>query len=257
MIIYQHSEELHNTQAASKVLPFVFELFKPESVVDIGCGTGSWLKIAKQLGARILGIDGLNVGEDLMSIDMEEFIKHDLTSPIKLESRFDLAICLEVVEHLPYTAAESIIDTLTTASDVILFSAAIPGQGGQYHINEQWPEYWQTLFSNKNYFPLDILRSKFWDVEEIDWWYRQNMLIYTKAEIASDLRLEFDKTLKVYIHPELFDLKLIEISEARKLLDIKDAMIRHKDTIIEEAVFHPRFFSSFKRLVKSVIGGKK
>src|SRR4051812_41725708 len=120
-IKYIHTEAIHNTGAANEVLPYVFGLIRPERVIDIGCGTGSWLEVAKQLGAKeIRGIDGIHVEKSMLCINENEFLQHDLTIYLPAGSKYDLAMCLEVAEHLPETAADNIIAILCDHSDVVL-----------------------------------------------------------------------------------------------------------------------------------------
>jgi SAM-dependent methyltransferase len=246
-INYIHTEDIHNSIAATEVLPYLFNLIHPESVVDIGCGTGSWLTVAKQLGAKkILGLDGVHVDTAMLRISEEEFLQHNLTLPLKPGQLFDMAICLEVAEHLPGEAAYNIIDIITSFSDVVLFSAAIPGQGGQAHLNEQWPAYWQNKFASHGFFPCDILRQEFWNNDKIEWWYKQNMLLYAKADAISKFNLQTSLTIPVYIHPELFEHTTTTLAATKK-------HVQYLENIIDKEITRPRFYPSLKRLIKSVI----
>lgn len=246
-INYIHTEDIHNTNAAQEVLPFIFELLAPSSVVDVGCGTGSWLKVAKDLGAKaVLGIDGVQVGDHMLCIESDEFLKRDLSGEVLLSAKYDLAICLEVAEHLPENAADTIVSTLTQAGDIVLFSAAIPGQGGQEHLNEQLPGYWQDKFEKHGYFPVDILRGKFWENNRIDWWYRQNMLLYTTITRADQLGLKRSEHLPLYIHPELLALKL-------KMLESAGSANRYLENLVEAEINHPKFLRALRLLAKSVL----
>lgn len=247
-INYIHTETIHNSKAAEEVLPYLFNLIKPHSVIDFGCGTGSWLKIAKQLGAKkILGIDGVHVNKEMLCINEGEFLQHNLTLPLTIEGRYDLAMCLEVVEHLPEEAADNAISLITASADILLFSAAIPGQGGQFHLNEQWPDYWQNKLKAHGFLPCDNLRQKFWDNDNVEWWYKQNMVLYVKPGIASKLNLEITKDLPVYIHPYLLNDKL-------QKLHIAEEHINYLEDIINKEITKPKFFPSLKRLIKSVTG---
>lgn len=207
-IQYVHTTEFHNQKAAKEILPHVFDLVNPVSVIDIGCGTGSWLAVAKKLGVqKVRGVDGIYVDDSLFEIAFEEFTQHDLTLPLDLGQKYDLAISLEVAEHLPANSANTFVDTLTSHSNLILFSAAIPGQGGQHHYNEQWPSYWQEKFSKKNYYAFDILRDKLWNSDKIDWWYKQNIILFAKKEYSTVLGPP-TKQIISKVHPELFNLKV-------------------------------------------------
>ncbi|MFC0514581.1 class I SAM-dependent methyltransferase [Mucilaginibacter angelicae] len=246
-INYIHSEAVHNSDAAHEVLPYLFDLVRPESVIDIGCGTGSWLKVAKQLGVgRIRGIDGIHVDRSMLCITEEEFLQHNLTLPLPARDNYDLAICLEVAEHLPEEAADNIIEILCGHSDLVLFSAAIPGQGGQFHINEQWPAYWQKKFGTHGFLPYDILRDRFWDNLSVNWWYKQNMFLYIREGSGQRLNIKASAALPVFIHPELFDDKLQKLQVAEKT-------IVYLEGIILQRLTRPRFLPSLKLLLKSII----
>jgi len=246
-INYTHTEEIHNTTSANEVLPHVFGIFHPRSVIDVGCGTGSWLSVAKQSNCQqILGIDGIDVGDNMRCIEKHEFIQHDLATVFKPSDKFDMAICLEVAEHLPPEASDNVVSTLTDCADVILFSAAVPGQGGQWHVNEQWPAYWQQKFASHNYVAVDALRSVFWDNEKVDWWYRQNMLLYVKQDIAAQLNLPVTDRLPIYIHQQLFEYRMKELEEANRFS-------AYLDDMVQKEIQQPRFFPTLKRLIKSIV----
>jgi 2-polyprenyl-3-methyl-5-hydroxy-6-metoxy-1,4-benzoquinol methylase len=142
-------------QSAKRVLPLIMEAIQPSTVIDVGCAVGTWLAVAD-----VRGIDGDYVDRTLLQIPQERFLPHDLTTPIHLERSFDLVLCLEVAEHLPADSALRLIDSLVSLGPVILFSAAIPYQGGTNHVNEQWPEYWARHFSAKGYVPVDCVRRQ-------------------------------------------------------------------------------------------------
>ena len=102
----------------------------------------------------------------------------DLEKGFDLGRRFDLVISLEVAEHLSAAAAERFIASLTRHGPAVLFSAAIPFQGGHHHVNEQFLPYWAELFARHGFRPLDILRARLWNDSEILWWLRQNIVLF-------------------------------------------------------------------------------
>jgi SAM-dependent methyltransferase len=219
-VLYVHTEMVHNFKAANEVLPLVISTFKPNSILDVGCGIGTWLKVAKELGVKkVIGVDGDYVKRELLKIDETEFICKDLRNSFSLNSKFDIAICLEVVEHLPVNSARQIISSLCLHSDIVIFSAAIPNQGGQNHINEQWPSYWVDIFAKYDYRPYDILRPVFWNNENIDFWYRQNMIVFSKKNIVEYFPIPKINILNSYIHPILFEKKVAEIKYLHTKMD--------------------------------------
>lgn len=235
-INYVHTEKFHNTTSPEHVLPYILQLLKPKSMLDVGCGTGTWLKVARQLGVEaIMGIDGIHVDKKMLCIDKDEFLLHDLTLPFELKSKFDLAICLEVAEHLPESAADNLVQCLTHHSDVVMFSAGIPGQGGQAHINEQWPEYWRLKFAQHGFFVYDFLRETFWEEADVQWWYKQNMFIYARPHQPGLVNYNPIVKIRNLVHPEL----LQEIDEDRNFF--------------ANLVKKPKFIFSFKMLIKSLL----
>lgn len=173
-------------RSAAAAVPHIIDFIEPRSVVDVGCGRGAWLSIFQAHGVeRLLGLDGPYVDQRKLFIPSDCFSVADLAKPFTIPGRFDLAICLEVGEHLPPHSAASLIGSITDAAPVVLFSAAVPGQGGTHHINEQWPGYWQSLFARRGYACLDAIRPRIWDDCRVEWWYRQNLFIFVaEAELG-------------------------------------------------------------------------
>ena len=202
---YIHDEIVHNSGAAEQVLPVLFEVYNPQSILDVGCGLGNWIQVAKKMGVNdITGVDGDYVNRSLLKINAEEFVEKNLTEPFDLGRKFDLAICLEVAEHLPHSSANGLIQSLTSHADVIMFSAALPGQGGQNHINEQWPKYLQKLFLKHDFEMIDFFRDKIWDNQKIERWYRQNLFLVVRKGHA--LASQGNNHALALIHPELFEV---------------------------------------------------
>lgn len=206
MVKYNHIEQTHNKSAASKILPVVLEIVKPKSIVDVGCGTGSFLSVLSDLGFKdLMGLEGDWLDRSRLYVDSGLVKTADLQKPFSHDRKFDLAICLEVAEHLEASSADTIVNTLTGLSDVILFSAAIPGQGGQNHINEQWSGYWVEKFSAKGYSFYDSVRMLFWNNPDVDYWYKQNMFLVIK-DGTNNFGLQKESIPNDLVHPELFTL---------------------------------------------------
>src|SRR5215470_339284 len=170
------------TRSAEIIAPLVLKLVPAKNVLDVGCGDGSWLAAFQGLGASdVLGIDGEYVQRDLLQIPPASFQPADLAKPFRLDRVFDLALSLEVAEHLPPASAPGFIESLTLAGPAILFSAAIPHQGGDNHINEQWPEAWAAMFKKHGYLAIDAIRRHIWHNQAVEWWYAQNIMLYVRA----------------------------------------------------------------------------
>lgn len=233
MTRYTHSIATHNLKAPLEIVPLITGLVKPKSVIDIGCGLGDFLKVFKDHGIEnILGLDGPWCNKQLLfrNIDSKYFIEFDLENRISLDRRFDLAISLEVAEHLTPGRAASFVEDLTNLSDTIVFAAAVPGQGGDHHLNEQWPSYWSNLFSQYNYKCYDILKPLFWGSPDIFYWYKQNMVFYIKIGSENEKIITMsNNVLSNVIHPELF----LAFSDYRQ----KNSIKRHIKLLLK-AIFY-------------------
>lgn len=205
----RQAERSYNS--AKKVLKKVYTLFPYiNSVCDIGCGIGTWLKVWWEIDRKIdiIGLDGNTIDEKLLYVPRDKILIKNLDNIQDLvlpNKKYDLLECLEVVEHLESDKAKEFINYLTSLSDLILFSAAIPKQGGDNHINEQPLDYWNLFFKQNNYLCFDILRSEFWNDEDISWWYRQNILIFVKKDsMAHELlkkNYKHSDVVNTYYHP--------------------------------------------------------
>lgn len=193
--------------SAEVVVPFVLDLLHPTSVVDVGCGTGSWLSVFRAHGLPVIyGLDGAYVEPNALLIPTECFQATDLAQPFSLSERYDLAVSLEVAEHLPATAASGFVKSLCYLAPRILFSAAIPGQGGTHHVNEQWPEYWRLLFARHGFRMFDPFRPQLWHDERVMSHYRQNMFLFLRHDLLDS-------------RPELSHLPEVKHGDGLMLLD--------------------------------------
>jgi cyclopropane fatty-acyl-phospholipid synthase-like methyltransferase len=194
---YQNERET-SAVASREVLKTVNDFFAARSVVDIGCGAGEWLSAYREMGVvDVLGIDGDYVDFSQLAIPRERFIPKDISQVITdIPDRYDLTISLEVAEHIDPSRVENYMENVTKFSDVVLFSAAIPWQGGTHHVNEQWPSYWVKKFGARGYIPIDCLRERIWSLENVAVHYRQNMMFFVKENTmnAEQNRTEQNRT---------------------------------------------------------------
>lgn len=175
-------------RSAREVAPFLFAELRPNNLLDVGCGRGAWAKVWNEIGVGdVHGVDGTYVDIDNLHIPPETFHRHDLARPFDLGRRFDMVTSLEVAEHLPPEASEHFVDTLVRHSDVVLFSAATLGQGGEYHVNERPLEYWRSQFARHGYRPYDFVRDKVASNKRVERWYRYNSLLYVNDSVADTL----------------------------------------------------------------------
>ena len=150
------------------------------SVIDVGCGEGVWTAQFETLPqvTHVIGVDGDYVDENRLKFSPTQFRPFDLREPFDLNEKFGLAVCLEVGEHLAPDSGPALVQSLTKHADLVLFSAAIPGQGGEHHSNERPLEYWRKLFKSHGYVPSDCLRPVIAKNSDVEPWYRYNSLLY-------------------------------------------------------------------------------
>lgn len=195
-------------RSASAVLPLVVDLLEPRSMLDVGCGAGAWLAAARDLGVDdVVGIEGGHPDEADLQVPADLIVPLDLRGSMDLGRRFDVTLSVEVAEHIPAEDRGTFVETLTRHSDAIVFSAAVPGQGGAHHVNEQWPTYWADDLAARGFDCFDPWRARLWEDERVEWWYRQNLLLFARAEQAERVRAaghEPGPPLRL-VHPSLHD----------------------------------------------------
>jgi len=189
------------------------------SVADVGCGNGSWLSVFRESGvSRILGVDGDWIEIDRLLIPSECFRRVRLDQDLGIGECFDLAVSLEVAEHLPADRADSFVAGLCQLAPVVLFSAAVPYQGGLNHVNEQWPDYWAERFARQGYRPIDTIRFAVWEDRDVTWWYKQNLLLFANDEVL----IQNEKLAKAHnassqpplrlVHPDRYEMMARDVA---------------------------------------------
>ncbi|WP_114373947.1 class I SAM-dependent methyltransferase [Elioraea thermophila] len=197
-------------RSARVVLAHLREILPFASAIDVGCGAGTWVKALLELGAEdVLGIDG-EYARSVLRIPHERFLAHDLRQPVNLDRRFDLALSLEVAEHLPAERAAGFVADLVCLAPAVLFSAAIPLQGGTNHVNERWQHEWARLFADHGYRPFDVIRPRVWTDERVEPWYRQNTLLFLtqghpQTDRVAQAEREGPRPLSL-VHPSVYPL---------------------------------------------------
>ncbi|MEW4925031.1 class I SAM-dependent methyltransferase [Algibacter sp. 2305UL17-15] len=203
------NEQLYNLDAPSQIVPEIIKIVKPKSVVDVGCGTGTFLHCFKQSGIEeVLGIDGPWANKELLHkhLSPEEFKEIDLNKEeFNLNKKFDLVLSLEVANHLEEKQADTFIENLVNSGKIILFSAAVPFQGGDYQINFQWLSYWEKKFLKHDYVVHDVLRPLFWNNPKIFCWYKQNMVLVAPKDFEFENKTlqSVPKEMRDIVHYEL------------------------------------------------------
>lgn len=213
--VFFENQATESARSAATVTPLVMAVLNPTRVVDVGCGVGAWAAAFRAAGAtRVVGIDGDYVDRSLLLIPKEDFLPMDLEADWRVDEQFDLVVSLEVGEHLLEQAAEAFVQRLCRLADAVLFSAAIPNQGGNDHRNEQWPTYWARRFDACGFACFDMIRSRVWSNPAVDVWYKQNTLLYCRkgskayeSVTASCDPVSADAVMS-FVHPELFERRV-------------------------------------------------
>lgn len=175
-LAYSQSSE-HQIESV-RCLMAVFELFGvPVSMLDVGCGPGAMVRAANKRGVAATGFDICASGENL--------VQADLCEPLPWGRPADLVLCWEVAEHLPPEAADTLADTLvklTVLGGRLVFTAAVPGQTGAGHINEQPHSYWREKLEQRGlrYFAeeSDKLRTAWRASAGRCQWYPKNVQVF-------------------------------------------------------------------------------
>jgi SAM-dependent methyltransferase len=190
--------------SAAVVVPLFLALLPVKSIVDVGCGVGTWANEFLVNGVpEVLGIDGGYVNPSQLRIPARLFVAQNLLEPIRLNRNFDVAVCLEVAEHLPESRARGLVADLTSLARCVLFSAAVPGQGGTQHLNEQHLSYWVALFQKHRYEAIDAIRPLVLGNSSVEWWYQQNTVVFASHD--HPLLLAGLPKPRNIIHQQLYD----------------------------------------------------
>src|SRR5262245_5850540 len=179
-IKYTHAANAHTLRGARDGFAEILKdcgVSKLTSLLDVGAGSGHWLRAALECGVDdVLGVDGVPTTGRSLEVNPDLIRLADLRMDLDLNRKFDIVICLEVAEHLPEESGTTLVSSLCRHADMIYFSAAIPNQIGDHHVNCQWPDYWQRLFNDKGFACDDEIRWRIWHNKSIEPWYRQNMM---------------------------------------------------------------------------------
>jgi len=186
--LFYEYQQIGSARSARAVLPNVVDLLGPQSVLDVGCGAGAWLAECERLHILdIAGVDGEYVDRSILMFHANTFTTRDIAKPFDFRRQYDLVQCLEVGEHVPAHSSEILVDNIVRHGKRILFSAAVPGQGGEDHINEQPYEFWRDLFQSRGYRLFDFIRPAIQKAPDVEPWYRYNILFFAHDDVIGSL----------------------------------------------------------------------
>jgi len=205
-----------SARSAAAMVPYIVKLLEPAKVLDVGCGVGTWCCAFRDCGVDAYGVDGDWVANGFL-LPREKLTAFDFgaaRAPFQVplpHPRFDLVTTFEFLEHIDAERAGPLVDFLTSCADVVIAGAAIPGQGGEHHVNEAWPSYWADLFAARGYQPFDFIRTAFWDRPDIEPWYLQNTIGYFRGGVPEAVRREAERIAVArlshptsLVHPQMF-----------------------------------------------------
>jgi cyclopropane fatty-acyl-phospholipid synthase-like methyltransferase len=172
--------------SADVIAQSICNVFAPRRVIDIGCGSGALLAALSARGVQTVGLEYADAAREVArkrNVDARPFdVRFDsFDSSLGV---FDGACSTEVAEHLPAKYADRLVDILTRAGRVVLFTAATPGQGGTDHVNEQPHEYWIDKFQQRGFIHDISLSSRWredWKAAGVASWYWQNLMIFSRT----------------------------------------------------------------------------
>ncbi len=210
--------EIGSRRSAEVVIPFLRRYLPVSSMLDVGCGRGVWVEEWHRSGVEdAFGVDGAYIDPDRLAVPATHLIALDLSLPFRLERRFDLVQSLEVAEHIPASKADTFIDNLVAHGDVIMFSAAVPGQGGEFHVNEQPYEYWRDKFAFRGFALFDFVRPNISTIREVEPWYRYNTFLFVRKNALERM-------------PDL--IRSHEVAEGRRIPNVAPLHWRLRNSVL-------------------------
>jgi len=184
---YRESVEGPALRSASRIAATIVDDLSATHIIDVGCGTGALLEALRDRGCRVHGLEYAEAALKYCRARRLDVAKFDLERDVHTDARtFDVAISMEVAEHLPERAADRYVDMLTRLAPVVVLTAAPPGQGGTDHVNEQPPSYWMAKFRERGfghaYEQSQCWRESWKASGEVESWYYENLMIFRRAQ---------------------------------------------------------------------------
>lgn len=187
---YYNYVETEAVRSAATMAGSILDAYRPSTALDVGCGTGALLHELRERGVETHGLEYSDAGLAFCRKRGLNVDKFDITSAsLPFTRTFDVAISMEVAEHIPTECSERLVDILCTSSSRIVFTAATPGQGGGVgHINEQPHGFWIELFERRG-FRFETASSlawrKAWAAGNVAGFYSANLMLFQRITNAA------------------------------------------------------------------------
>lgn len=178
-------------------------LYNFQTIIDVGAGAGAWSHAAIEAGKQPISVDGKWVDKIEKKCDKLNYYYQDLNESLNISIKGDLAVCVEVAEHLDPDRSHSFIEDLCSIAPVIVFGAALPRQGGSGHINCHPHSYWIDIFKQNGYYALDAFRSIFWYDGRVGPWYTQNTFLFVRDEFKQKFSNIPEPSIINIYHPKI------------------------------------------------------
>lgn len=253
--IYSDSEYTNRTASqisADIIVPYIYNIVKPKSVIDVGTGVGTWLSAFKKLDEEmeLLGLDGSYVIPNFV-LPLTCYEECDLEKRIVQKKRYDLAISLEVAEHLSKERAETFVSDLVSLSDVVLFSAATIYQPGDHHVNCQPADYWNQLFENNNYVILDFIRPIINNNCDIAWWYKNNIFLYVKSQKVSEIKSKLNEQGLIILPKSM--MNSVNFDAFQHIIEMEKARVVEKWKTRSELYYNWLIFNTYGNISTEIM----
>ena len=210
--------------ASEVALGTILKNFVAQSVIDIGAGDGVWTSTALSIGnptrLTVVDLPG-STFKLLQKVDksIKKITLNFENDMLKNGEPYDLGICVEVIEHISTGRALLLLDWISVNCCTVMFSGAIPGQGGTHHINEQNQSYWLNVMMARGFIPIDNIRPQLYRNGKIPQYYRNNIFFFINSRFIHEHRIK--KLLKESITQESFafmDTRSIILRTIQKIL---------------------------------------
>lgn len=191
-------------RSAAACLPIILGGGTPHAVLDVGAGSGCWARELERLLPRavVLALDE-NESSDVQAWTVEQALPKTPSG-----QRWPLVLCLELAEHLTPKQGDRLVSELCRVAGHIAWSAAVPGQRGLRHVNEQWPSYWAARFARHGFGLSDPWRAELWDDPYVEPWYAQNLLLAKRGAAPTPRSL---------VHPTIWQWRLDDAAYWREI----------------------------------------